>query len=343
MLRQVALVFPLSMAIFYLLNKKFRLSFISGLFFLVLFLFYTLVFPQTAEMQEKPLYFLHLFEKDYVIALIYGSLIYLTALLLPLVMSNIKVIPTKISLRIVLFVITSVAIHLLLNANFKPHPIFWGEFPYFKNTWERMGFYTRGLSGTKYQFVGNYDLYKYWDLMAKTTIALFISYLLIIFEKKKLLDFNLIFAGIYTGLLLLTEVFYDRYLLVIFIPIILFLTKNILLNNKKIIFGSGFLIFIMFYCYQFSMDFTLVNKYVWNKSQEIVYKENIDPKEIEGTNAWKLVNRNESKNYTYKFSYDSQHVNENFRKYYDLIEKKKIEYPLNFFINSTVYLYKIKD
>jgi cell division protein FtsW (lipid II flippase) len=216
----------------------------------------------------------------------------------------------------------------------------WGEFPYLENTWERTGLYPRGVIGTKYQFKFNYDLYNYWNLGAKVVLILFISYLLVILEKKKLLDFNLIFVILYLGLMLLSETFYDRYLLVIVPFVLLFLLKNVKINKFNFLLNTGFLLFLSFYTYQFTMDFVTINNYVWNKSTELVNAQNIAPSDIEGNNAWKLNYRNLTHNYLYVFSYDSKKINDDFKINYSLVEEKTIKYPINFFINPKVYLYK---
>lgn len=341
LLRQVSMVFPIAMSVYYLLKKDIKHSLLSMSFFIFLYSFYTYIFPKTAEMYEKPLQFQHLINLDYSFALIYGSLLVFVALFIPLIISFIKSNFKKVTiLKLVLFTGLSIVLYIILNNHFKPSVISWGEFPYFENIWERFGLYPRGVRGTKYQFRWNYDLYLYWDLTAKVLLSSFISYIVVFFEKRKLQDFNLLFCGLYLGLMLLTETFYDRYLLILIPFVLLFLVKNIDFSmfNKLII--VGFIVFLGFYSYQFGMDFVISNNYIWNKSVQLVETENIEPKMIHGTNAWKLNYLNVERNYEYVFSYDSSAVNDSYSRAYTLVETKDINYPLNIFINPKIYLYK---
>lgn len=338
MQRQVALVFPIAMFFYYMSQKKYNHG-IGALSILVILIgSYETWFPKTSEMREKSLQYKHLFDLEYTFAVVYGSLIQLAALLLPIfaIFLNFK----RIDKKIFVFLISTALFYLALNSYFDPHSISWGEFPYFENIWERTGFYPRGILGTKYQFIGNYDLYLYWDIIAKIAVASFLSYILIYFEKKKLMDINVYFIIVYLGLMIFTETFYDRYLLMIIPSSLLFFAKNINLDRTKQIGIAIFLCFMFIYNYQFSMDFILSNKYVWNTSEKIANDEKISPKLIQGTNAWKLVNKNIERDYLYDFSYDSQEVNETYKDLYTLVEAHKVNYPLNFYINPTIYLYR---
>ncbi|MEO5355170.1 MAG: hypothetical protein H7835_18435 [Magnetococcus sp. XQGC-1] len=152
----------------------------------------------------------------------------------------------------------------------------------------------------------------------------------------------MIFIILYFGIMLLTETFYDRYLLVLIPFIILFIAKSLKHCLIEYIILVPFILFLGFYSYQLTMDFILVNSYIWNKSNALVIQDYIEHKSIQGTNAWKLNYRNIERNYTYDFSYDSQTVNPKYKVEYDLIEVKEIKYPLNIFIEPKIYLYKKK-
>jgi len=343
MLRQVTMVFPIALGAYYLLKRKYKLSLASFSFFALLYSFYTFIFPQTAEMHEKPLQFHNLLKFDYSYALIYGSLLVLVAVLFPLILSFVVSGLKKVSkTKIILLVVLTFGLFYGLNHIFKPMTLSWGEFPYLENTWERTGLYPRGIVGTKYQFKYNFDLYHYWDLGSKILLSVFISYIVVLFKKKNLIDFNLIFVVLYFGLMLLSETFYDRYLLVVVPFILLFLIKNIDISKFNLLLNFGFILFLSFYTYQFTTDFVLVNKYIWDKSNDLVVTQTANPSDIHGTNPWKLVYPNVSRGYLYKFSYDSPEVNEGYRTGYTVEEIKVINYPLNFFIEPKIYLYKKK-
>ncbi|MFC1622014.1 hypothetical protein ACFL13_01335 [Patescibacteria group bacterium] len=88
------------------------------------------------------------------------------------------------------------------------------------------------------------------------------------------------------------------------------------------------------------MDFISTNKYVWKRSQELVAFDMVAPEQIHGSNAWKLNNKNLSRDYLYNFSYDTPEMNEGFAQHYKLIEIHETKYPLNIFIKPNIYLYE---
>lgn len=151
----------------------------------------------------------------------------------------------------------------------------------------------------------------------------------------------------------ITATFYDRYILPL-LPIVISyilskqseepsLNPDVKFGIAQKMVSSFFGIFLIFYGYNFAMDFVLTNRYVWTTSEEIAVKDNINPAEIQGTNAWKLSHRNPIRNYKFLVSYDSQEVNPDLKAYYELYEKKEIVYPLNFFINPFIYIYRLKN
>lgn len=342
LVRQTSLIIPLSIGLYLAVNKKYKLSFISFLVFLSFFGYLNYIFPLTAVMKRAALQYHHLTDINYMYALTYGSILLVVAYLFPMFLAAFdfkQLIKNK--WIFIAFILFSIFLFIFLNKYFHPDVISWGEFPYFENTVERTGFYPRGVHGTKYQFIGNFDLYIYWDIASKILLSLVISYFLL-FKKIKLNIFTFL-IGTYVFVLNLTETHYDRYLLELLVLSLLYLYTFIPnLNKYKLILVSGFILFITFLMYQFTMDFYLVNKYIWNKSVQLVHTENLDPKVIHGTNAWKLLNKNESRAYIYMFSYDSQQINDKFVEQYYLIETHEIEYPLSIFINPRIYLYKHK-
>ena len=348
LIRQVSLAIPLSMAIYFTLKKDFKktlLSIISSIFFGVI---YNFLIPLTPRIREVGLQLHHFKEIKYTYSLIYGILIILAAFLLPFIISvfleksQLKTVITQ-KKKLCAFLIISIFLFITLNKLFMPQEISWGEFPYFENTFERTGFYPRGVSGTKYHFMGSYDLYRFWDLAAKIGVAVLLSYILLF--QRKFLNFHFIFIVVYLLLMVTVETFYDRYILILIPPAIMYL-----LSIQKIEFNLGQMIvkilfgfFLMFLSYQFAMDFILVNKYIWNKAKEISKSKNIPEKRILATNAWKLNYINDERDYTYNFSYDSQVINETYRCCYYLVEVNEINYPLNIFVNPKIYLYQARS
>ena len=360
LVRQVILVLPLSTAVYYFLEalrtRNFKTDLLKSVFHFVLFVvfyaIYSFVIPLTPRIKEVPLQLHHLSEFDYSYSLIFGTLIVLTACLLPLVInifefskifsnfSDIKKGFKRVMLVLIFLALTYLS-YIALNHFFKPESISWGEFPYFENVVERTGFYPRGVHGTKYYFAGSYDLWKYWGLVSNFIAVTTLLYILSFKLKNNIFG---VFIAVYLFLMLVTETYYDRYIAVIIPITILYLisiSEGIRIHTK--VFLVLFLLFLGFLSYQFSADFILVNKYIWNRSLELVEKEGVDPRFIQGANAWKLVNRNYEREYLYNFSYDSSEVNEDYRNRYSLVETKEISYPLNIFVEPKIYLYKLNN
>ncbi len=334
-IRQVAIAFPLSALMYSLIKKDKKLILLNLLILSVLTVYYILIFPSTAEMSEKSLQFHHLTDIPYIYALIFGSFVLLTALMIPLILP----VPGKFDLKkVLIFLGLAGGLYFLLNYLFDPSKLAWAEFPFFENTFERKGFYPRGVLGTKYHFKYMYDLYYNWYIVAKIVLSLFLAGL--VMRIRKTPGLWGIFIMVYLGVMVLAETFYDRYLVAL-LPFVVFFALGIngfkTLNKLLLL---PFVLFLSFYCYQFSMDFILVNKYIWNKSEELVVSYDKEPRRIQGTTAWNLKNLNERRNYTFDFSYDSPIVNENYREHYSIEEIKRIDFQGSLWVNPYVYLYK---
>lgn len=352
--KQSALALAVAYPMYFLINKKWRLFGIQSVYAILLFAFYFLLFPKTAEMYEKPLQFHHLWDVDYLKQLVRAIIIYISAFCFPVLLFLCRgkdfFSKRKNFIPSVTFIGLSVALYFLVFKNFKPNRLGWQELYYLDNTLERTGFYPRGVMGTKFYFRGNYDLYKYWDLIAKVFSGFVMVSLAVSLKKLKSQAHLLTFFGVYIVLMLLAEKVYDRYLPPLLLAFILIMSShfNPLALPKKIrlVFAGfflSFLGFLTFYSYQFSMDFILVNKYIWNRSQQLVDQEKIPPKLIKGTNAWKLSDYNYDRNYLYDFTFDDVSVNNKYKEQYDLIEKHTVTFPGSLWIKPDIYLYRKKN
>lgn len=339
--RQVSLFIPLGLSLYHFLKLQFKKGGLFLTLFVIFYYYYSNIFPLSPRILEVPLQFHHLSDFDYSFALVFGVLVVLTAYLFPVLLSSFdlkKVIQSKG--KLVLAVLLGFGLYTLALNHFNPHEISWGEFPYFENTLERTGLYPRGISGTKYQFKWNYDLYYYWDLTSKILLISLVSYVLL-FNRKIVNEYSAL-AAVYIGMLIVTETFYDRYILILMPLIIMFFAKAFLKDNfiaRNLMLG--FVLFLVAFSYQMANDFVSVNEYVWNRAESLSLEENLDKKYIQATNAWKLTYRNELRDYIYNFSYDSQSVNEDYANLYTLVEEKEITFPGSIFVNPKIYLYKI--
>lgn len=343
LIRQVALTLPLAAAGYLFLKRNIKWSTVSGISFLALYIFYSKILPLTPRIKEVPLQLENFTKNDYTFAILYGSLLVSVAYLLPLALNYIDLKKvTKNKKAIITFLFIFIASFLFLNKNFKPDEVSWGEFPYFENVFERTGLYPRGISGTKYHFRGNFDLWKYWDIGAKIVSAAVVAFLIRynIFKNS----FFVIFWTIYLLMAITTKTFYDRYVHVAIPMLILMFVEH----TKRIppfltYLLALFVFFLTYFAYFVSMDFITVNKYVWDRSVQLVQEDSIEPSQIRGTNAWRLTYPNAQREYDYFFSYDSPATNQELSEENYLIETKAIEYPLNIFIEPKVYLYKRKN
>ncbi len=134
-----------------------------------------------------------------------------------------------------------------------------------------------------------------------------------------------------------TETFFDRYLLPIVPRTILFLLHINSKINEHIL--AGFVLFLGILSTKMAADFILKNNYIWRKSSTLVEKGDAKPNEIAATHAWKKLNGT-SDNIKYIFSYDSPNTNPEISSRYEMLEVQSIEYPLNWFVNTKIYLYK---
>jgi hypothetical protein len=340
--KQSALILPLSFVVYSLFKKDIESVLFNGLTLISLVTFFFLFFPQTEAMKVKSFGFDHLTEFNYAYGLVYGILIIGAAFFLPLLISRIDIIGTiKDWKKLLLIILVSTLLFFGLNLIYKPSAVKWGEFPYFQNTYERMGFYPRGVHGTKYQFTGNFDLYRYWDLSAKIMLAVFIAYVVI--KRELRYDLSLVFVILFMGMSIVLKTYYDRYILTVLPFLLFYVVKDVGFNIFKRLILLAFLAVMIFYSYQFLMDFIKINDYIWNRSEQLVNDENIPERAIHGTNAWKMLYRNPSKDYQYIFSYDSTDVNPELECCYELVEEQKIEYSYNFFIEPKIFLYKKSD
>ena len=337
--KQNALVVPVGIAIYFLINKKYQEFKIQLVYIFGTLLSYYLLFPRTSEMKDKDFNFNNLLNLNYDFSLIYGILIYLSFFSLPLIFNLIwQEIQTKNIKKILMITLISAFIFFGGNYLFKPGLISWEEFPYFENTFERTGFLPRTIDGTKYQFKYNFDLYNYIDLFSKIALSLFISFFILNFKK-----FNEALSYIFLvnfGLMLFVSIFFDRYIL-IFVPLIYLLILKFLRETKLLqVSLSIFAVFTIYFSYLLSSDFIYTHNYIWSKSEELVKTNKASKTEIYSTGAWNRNFKNSSSKYI--FSYDSPKTNQDLLITHKLIETKDINFKGNLFINPKIYLYEAK-
>ena len=340
-IRQLSFVTSIAFAFYLFSQKRYRYAIAQMGIFGVLYGYYMLIFPKTAEMLEKPLELKNIWEISYWYALIYAIAIYLIAFTAPVAFYLvIKWLKDAKVIHLVLIVGITVVTYFVLNKYFMPQKLAWGEFYYLDNVLERKGFFPRGIDGNKYYFQKNFELYLRWDQIAKLLFAIFIP--IVVLFRRKTLNFHLFYIAVYLAVMVVTVKVYDRYLLVI-LPFFILFVLELLTNYSIRIFSFTVLVFVsflIFYTYQFSMDFVLLNKYVWNKSLELVATKNIEGKDIMGTNSWKLTNYNATHDYKYIFTFESFKTKPELKCCFTLVEEHNVTFPYSFFIEPKIYLYQ---
>jgi len=343
--KQNAVIIQLGMLI-YLLFKidKHKLLTYKELWLQIIFILITLfsyffIFPRTTEMREKDTQFLNIFNFDYNFSISYGIMIYLAFFSLPIIYVILfQMFKSRNYFKIFLIFIFSGAFYLTLNFNFKPGLISWEEFPYFENTFERTGFLPRTLSGTKYQFKYNYDLYNYIDLFSKIAVCIVVSIIVLNIRKLNLFLSATFVLGI--GILFLVTEFYDRYILLL-LPIFILFIVSYLKDSFLLKFSLVcFIFFLGYFSFFLTKDFILTHNYVWSRSEDLVSK-GVMPENIYSSGAWRRFYKNQ--NSEFLFSYDSFSKNPSLKNDYDLVETKNIDFTGNLFIEPKIYLYQRKN
>jgi len=354
--KQNGIIIQVASIPYFLLKKKYKEALMQSFFILSVFSCYYFLFPRTDEMKDKDFLFENILNVQYSYSLVYGILVVVSSFILPVLFNFVlsAYLSKKKDIKLILILIaSSVLCFIFLNKWFIPGKISWEEYPYFENTFERTGFFPRSISGTKYQFRWNYDLYKYWDAVSKILLSLTIPCLFL--YKKKIINIYSISIVGYAILMIFVKTFFDRYLL----PLIPLFILFFLYINPQLFFAASlsskvfkmfsftttltsvlFVLFTAFLSMQMSIDFVLTNNYVWERSENLV-NSGTSPSSIKATMAWEKLHGLSSKP-KYLFSFDDYVKNPGLRNSYSLIEKKEIDYPANIFIDSAIYLYQGK-
>ncbi|MFC1624957.1 hypothetical protein ACFL15_01120 [Patescibacteria group bacterium] len=336
--RQIALV--ISVGLFVELFKKKNWKHISVHCFLnlLLFIFYYFYYYTSSSYSYSGFNLMKFKQWDYFRSLFISFFIYISAFLFPfLILRFTKLLKSLNKYQRILIFILYFLLVVLFKENFIPDALFKGEFPYLGNTFMRKGFYADGVHGTKYQFVGVYDLYSYWNLAAFYLSPIFL--VLFLFKIKDFIGFYGISILTYIAFMMFLPVVYDRYLGFLLLLVLLFFLSKLSIDKlyKKLFIGA-FLIFQLIISYQFSMDFILGRRYIWSKSERLS-RDGVNSSNIMSTFAFrKIYSRGDD--FDYLFSYDSPEILRDDVCCKNLIETYEVKYPCNFFISPKIYLYE---
>lgn len=341
--RQAAFITVLAWIIHLVYKKDYRGATLEICVFILMSAYYINGLPATPEMYARNLNYEHLFDIKYVLAVVYGILIYLGAYLTPFItMFSFEAVKNwhqeKKYEKIVTWMVVLIGIYFALNLTFAPSELAWGEFPYFDNTVERKGFFPRFIHGDKYHFVGIYDIYVWWEIMSKIGAALLLTTLL--FKKPKLINFFSIHIVLYLILMIFALKVYDRYLLYIFPMLILFLIPHLKFNRIWLVTILLFTLLLGFYSYQFGMDYLLTNRLIWNKSRQLIKVHKINPDLVGSTHAWQKTYGWDGQHGEFLFSFSKENLVNRYMCRWQLMETVDVNFPLSWFINPKIYIYK---
>ena len=176
--------------------------------------------------------------------------------------------------------------------------------------------------------------YKTADLVSRIFVVAFVIKSLACKARK--IEFSVIYLIVYISLLIISAKVYDRYLIPLVAFSILYFATNLPVKKYTAVVIGAYALAMGFYSYNFETDYFLTNKYVWNRSKELV-SAGVTENQITSTDAWRyLYPRSEE---LYKFTYDAPDKGA-YNKEFVLIESKSIEYPLTFWRSNRIYLYK---
>lgn len=356
LVRQFSFVTSLAFAIYLFFKKNYLHSFIQVVFFLLLLLFHYKVFPITPQMYESNLNVIKLLDIKNTVNIFFAILVYISIFFAPLVIiAALKTFNTQKPYRKFMYFVIFIFLVFYFKSNFKPYEIEFvnrsrtGEiytnyantnFPYFDNVFNRKGFLTNDIRGTKYHYKGFFDLFVFLEYFGLILAVFLITTAL--FNIKQIFNFSIIYILGFMSLLAIAPRIFDRYLILLLPFFILFFIKICKDFNSKlkrlVIIASLFFWLILNYVYL--SDYIKLNNYVWEKSEQIAYLEKIDKKYISPTHSWRQLYDVKKSDTKYIFSYNSLNNEPNFKNKFELIETKTIDFFGSLYIKPKIYLYK---
>lgn len=330
-------------------NKKYFL--IQLMLTLSLLVFHFYIFPKTPQMYDDRLLFSNLLNVDRIYTIVYILGIYMAIFLLPFVFAVFRKANFKKWQWLALILIVPI-LFFFVGKKFEPEIVRFTirtreghiyqenistKFPYLGNVFTRKGFYEDNLPGDKYNFPGYFDIFNDLELAGKIfSLALLVFAIL---KIRKLNRFALWYSLIFVGALIISPRIFDRYLLPLIFTSFLTLLPLMKLDNIATLFLGLWVMLWLFLGYQFTADSILVNRYIWSEAELIHENTGLAKNKINADNSWSQLYPAASKDRIYHFTYF------NFGKAqrsdnYELIWQRKIDYPLNFYRDSYIYLWK---
>ncbi|HLD50725.1 hypothetical protein A3K34_03730 [candidate division WWE3 bacterium RIFOXYC1_FULL_40_10] len=346
--RQIGLCTLLAASFFFFRKRSFKLGFTSLATAIALGVFYMALFPKTTQMSASFLAAETILNPERLFSYIGITAIYLSVFITPLVPTF--VLSTTKKSRILLFIIITITLGLAIKLFFQPQSIkhttvnqnyeldikFSAEyFPYLGNTFGRKGFFQENLAGEKYSYEVSDKLFYLLEVLGKIMAVSLIA--LAVMNWRKLLNFECLYLMFTVAFFIVSPRVYDRYLISLITVAIILVVK---VSKPATYLLIPFLILLAFLDYQYTSDFFAVNKYVKQRTDELLKSENISEKDIKADNSWNVTHPNKTGKWKYYFEYKGTEKQKVDDGNFTLVEKHKITFPFSFYSDSYVYLYK---
>lgn len=259
--------------------------------------FYYYLFPQTNEMMgQKGIKFENLTSIKYIFSYMFVCTVYLSIVVLPLTFAGFMR-STKIFMYIFLGVILSIISMILFwQTNFP-----WKAFPYFPNVFTNIGYFYQGIDGSPY----GYNYSTVFTFLSTISFLFFIVFILLAIKSNyrkifESFEFYSLVIGVF--LILVNPFVFDRYLLILFPFIILLFVKlsDFHVNRK---FLLVFLFFQLLISIDYSSEFLLRQRIIWDIGHSFSDKLQINRSQIKSDHAWNSYYSVPSKDYLYQIRF----------------------------------------
>lgn len=339
--RQLGLLIPLGYGLWFVVTGKRKGAVINLLFFAGLAFYHFLIFPKTNLMLESRFVFSNLTYFRYIFSLFWAIGITIVTFLFPFVVNFVISNISKMKKSKIYFFLTGTLI-IAVMATLAFNNIGWinQNMYYFKYTVAQKGFFVENLHGKKNHFAGSPLIYK---IIEPITWVVFSSLLaVIIFSKNKVKFINqyTILILINFMAMLISPKIYDRYL-IMYLPLTILglysAKKDIKLKNWPL---AVWLIIMGIYSYNFSFDYLKTNNYVYNRAEELIMQENLEPRQVVATDLFRYKYPDTEKPVVYKFTYDDP-SKQDYGVNWELVERFEVDFPLSFWRErNVVFVYR---
>ncbi len=325
--RQVSIISLIAFILYLVVMKRFKYALMETGISAALLGIYFFLFNLTDTMKDNHAFrFENLLNIRNSFTLAHIFLFYTVCFVLPLIFTIFfkkkKVLLLSTALLIVLFIFKTMEMFPL------------------SGVMSKSGFFTGDALGIKYQIrVENY-VYALWQRLAE--IGIFLSGLILLFKRKKLINYYLFYIFLYIGVMLVMVNVYDRYaqpLIAAFLIFLALLFDGLRFDKIQTVVFSVGLILMMIYSYNFGMDFFLLNKRLWDYSNNFSKTQHVNKNDISAGYGWNRVYYNGEDSYKYVFNFQEKDTDTELKCCYTILDTLYIKYPFNFFEDPKVYFY----